>query len=998
MRKNLLLFLFLFMVASWRMQAQNLVFADFEGAGTDQWCENRITSDGSTVTIVDNPLKTERNNSDKVYKISDIVASGAICLDLQTYYSGGYHDLPAENVIDIFNEDGTLKYDKISIKYYAEGNVQYNSNISNISIKEPDGSGVTLTGKTWDYTLEQTSGQSWSDWNTLTFDLSGLKSNPGRLQFFTYYVGWGGQPVTDVNIYIDEIVFHEAEKVEPPLIVVTSKLNFADFEGTGTDAWCENRITEQEDGLAPKIAIVDNPLKTDRNNSDKVLKLTDFNNAGAIYLNMTAYGNAGTPLPEEDQIDLANDDRSACKYTKMSVKYYIKGNYTPSYLDQIKIQFLEYSAAQSGKEWTYPLEKTAGTDWTDWNTVTFDITNFSYKCNRIQLLSYYVGWGLASPISDVEIYIDDITFFTQEEIPPAPDAASIMIGNFEGDGSDRWCEGRLVKDNDACTTTYEIVDNPLKEDGRNESEKVLKISNVNMKAMSALNLTRNVGGADQIESKGYTTLRMKYYIPSTQYPDMCALLKPDGVDPRYEGKWSDRASNWKTLTFNIDPNTDASWLQLFLYYSNDVNLDNVLLDGLDIYIDDIELLYPEGKLNGIAVDEAAITTFDPEVKTYVYPLPYTQDPANIPEVTYTVGSAEQTVDVIPATNLAGSEAEKTTILKVKTEGEETSEYKVVFNIMPKMDIYLCLGQSNMNGYGYFAPEDDGVVENTYLFNSDNTFEEATNPFNRYSTTANTQSRISPSYGFAKGLIGKTDCPIGLIVNGRNGSAIEQWDKDYTGNSEQLYQRTLERAKAAQKWGDIKGIIWHQGCSNSDDPEGYKGKLNALVTDFRTDLGDIDNSKIFFVAGQLGNWRSAVADFNEMITTISTFVENSDWVSSEGLTPWKDETDPHFDRESNILLGERYAEKVIEKYYSDPTTSINNSAVASSHIYVAGKQVIITSVQSDSVFSVYDISGRKLATQNVEGDHVVAYTFDTNGVYIVTLEEGSQVIKKKILVK
>ena len=162
--------------------------------------------------------------------------------------------------------------------------------------------------------------------------------------------------------------------------------------------------------------------------------------------------------------------------------------------------------------------------------------------------------------------------------------------------------------------------------------------------------------------------------------------------------------------------------------------------------------------------------------TYAYNLPYTQEAGNIPEVTYTLGSSNQTVNIVRATNLAGNEVERTTVLKVMTDGQETSQYRVVFNIMPKMDIYLCLGQSNMNGYGYFAPEDDGVVENTYLFNSDNVFEEATNPFNRYSTTANTQSRISPSYGFAKGLIGKIDCPIGLIVNGRNASAIEQWEK------------------------------------------------------------------------------------------------------------------------------------------------------------------------------------------------------------------------------
>ena len=131
-----------------------------------------------------------------------------------------------------------------------------------------------------------------------------------------------------------------------------------------------------------------------------------------------------------------------------------------------------------------------------------------------------------------------------------------------------------------------------------------------------------------------------------------------------------------------------------------------------------------------------------------------------------------------------------------------------------------------------------------------------------------------------------------------------------------------------------------------------------MTDFRTDLGDVDNSQIFFIAGQLGAWRSSVAAFNQMITTISTFVENADWGSSEGLTPWKDESDPHFDRESNVLLGERYAEKVIAKYYAEPT-SVNNPSATSANIYVAGKQAIISSAQTNSVFSVFDISGRKL---------------------------------------
>ena len=48
----------------------------------------------------------------------------------------------------------------------------------------------------------------------------------------------------------------------------------------------------------------------------------------------------------------------------------------------------------------------------------------------------------------------------------------------------------------------------------------------------------------------------------------------------------------------------------------------------------------------------------------------------------------------------------------------------------------------------------------------------------------------------------------------------------------------------------------------------------------------------------------------MIKEISTFLPHSACVSSEGLTPLKDETDPHFDAASQITLGKRYANKEI----------------------------------------------------------------------------------------
>lgn len=51
----------------------------------------------------------------------------------------------------------------------------------------------------------------------------------------------------------------------------------------------------------------------------------------------------------------------------------------------------------------------------------------------------------------------------------------------------------------------------------------------------------------------------------------------------------------------------------------------------------------------------------------------------------------------------------------------------------------------------------------------------------------------------------------------------------------------------------------------------------------------------------------------MIKKVSSFIPHCDWVSSKGLGWYKDEKDPHFNTEAQLLLGKRYAEKVWKFY-------------------------------------------------------------------------------------
>lgn len=234
------------------------------------------------------------------------------------------------------------------------------------------------------------------------------------------------------------------------------------------------------------------------------------------------------------------------------------------------------------------------------------------------------------------------------------------------------------------------------------------------------------------------------------------------------------------------------------------------------------------------------------------------------------------------------------------------------------DLFLCIGQSNMAGRGYLTEETLDTIPQVYLLNDKDKFEKAVNPLNRYSTIRKDISlqRVGPSYSFSKMIAVKTGHEVGLVVNARGGSSIVSWKK---GAKDGYYEEALRRIKEAMKYGKLKAIIWHQGESNSSNPELYKEQIAELVANFRKDL---NIPELFFVAGEIAQWGAGEqvseknVKFNSMIRQISEFIPNAECVSSEGLTPLIDYKDPHFNTDSQLVLGERYAEKILEHCYKN----------------------------------------------------------------------------------
>lgn len=216
-----------------------------------------------------------------------------------------------------------------------------------------------------------------------------------------------------------------------------------------------------------------------------------------------------------------------------------------------------------------------------------------------------------------------------------------------------------------------------------------------------------------------------------------------------------------------------------------------------------------------------------------------------------------------------------------------------------LHIYLLIGQSNMAGRAPYTEEEGKPIERCYLLNGENQWELASNPLNRYSTIRKGlgMQKMNPGYTFSKKMIeADKKASIGLVVNAKGGTKIQQWKKG-TG----FYKDILKRAEAAQKSGTLKGILWHQGESNNKDPEDYLAKLEALIKDLRSDLGQKD---LPFVAGQV----LKLPAINDQIAKLPETVKHTAFVSSEGL---KGQDRWHFDSTSMKLLGERYAAEMIK---------------------------------------------------------------------------------------
>lgn len=114
---------------------------------------------------------------------------------------------------------------------------------------------------------------------------------------------------------------------------------------------------------------------------------------------------------------------------------------------------------------------------------------------------------------------------------------------------------------------------------------------------------------------------------------------------------------------------------------------------------------------------------------------------------------------------------------------------------------------------------------------------------------------------------------------------------------------LQRVRLASKDGKLKGVIWHQGESNVGQPDLYLDQIGRFIGALRDSLSLPD---LPFVAGQVSEDKESRKAFNEKLMLLPERVPQTAVVPSYGTTTF-DST--HFDSPSQVLLGERYADKM-----------------------------------------------------------------------------------------
>ncbi len=305
---------------------------------------------------------------------------------------------------------------------------------------------------------------------------------------------------------------------------------------------------------------------------------------------------------------------------------------------------------------------------------------------------------------------------------------------------------------------------------------------------------------------------------------------------------------------------------------------------------------------------------------------------------------------------------------------------------PNFQIYLCFGQSNMEGNAAAEAQDYenvpeafkvmAAVDMTTPARKRGEWYTATPPLCRQGTG------LTPADYFGRTMIANLSAgtTVGVVHVAVGGTSIkgflEEYVADYVAGEADWFKaymacydnnpfrRLVETAKRAQQFGIIKGVLMHQGetdTGNGNWPTMVKTVYERLLSEL-----NLSPYAVPLLAGEVVRTEKggSCGGHNAIIATLPDVIPTAHIISSEGLEQKGDGL--HFTAASYRTLGKRYAEKMLE--------ILKTSGIDS----VAGDDATVVSE------TYYDLSGRKVGKSQ-------------EGIAIrrITMSDGSVKIDKRL---
>ena len=250
---------------------------------------------------------------------------------------------------------------------------------------------------------------------------------------------------------------------------------------------------------------------------------------------------------------------------------------------------------------------------------------------------------------------------------------------------------------------------------------------------------------------------------------------------------------------------------------------------------------------------------------------------------------------------------------------------------PNFYIYLCFGQSNMEGNAQPQAVDKSYVDPRFQMLATCDFSSPKRTMGEWYTAE--CPIVSPWGGLGMAdYFGRTmvaalpsNVKVGVVDVAIGGIAIEGFMSDKIAGilakaegwqAERIraygsdpYRRLVDMGKKAMESGVIKGILLHQGCSNNGDPnwpanvkkiyDGILSELGLQASDVPLFVGETERADM---GGGCSAHNAVVAKIPEVIPT--GHVVSSEGIPGNGTDPW------HFSAAGYRTFGKRYAYEVL----------------------------------------------------------------------------------------